>query len=141
MAKQYVFFKQARTPGTPKIGRKWGPGPPRYPRTVLGNRNRGGGPVGHTGLTPGIPDVRSYMKANLKTLVSNAYPKPASSFHRSCWRCSPCARPTDLTRLQDKSTSLPTSSWLCTAAMRAIVSESRGCKYRLDTSVSARTAH
>jgi hypothetical protein len=36
-----VFFRPARTPGTPKIGRRWGP------RAIIGFRNRGGGPVGH----------------------------------------------------------------------------------------------
>ncbi len=35
--KQYMFFKPARTPANPKIGRKGGPGPPQYRRTVLGN--------------------------------------------------------------------------------------------------------
>jgi hypothetical protein len=36
-AVKYAVFKPARTSGTPKLGRKWRPRAPRYPRTVLGN--------------------------------------------------------------------------------------------------------
>ena len=50
-AKKDVCLKPARTPGTPKIARKWGAlGPPDIVGLsweIIGFRNRGGGPAGH----------------------------------------------------------------------------------------------